>query len=111
MTEFIYLHGFASSPASKKATVFRKIFLEMGIPLDIPDLEGGDFKNMTLTRQMNILKQCLDRRKNTDTCLIGSSMGGYLAALAAQGRQEVRVACPPKTDPFAVLGFGSKPDD
>ncbi len=21
------------------------------------------------------------------------------------------VACPPKTDPFAVLGFGSKPDD
>jgi len=23
----------------------------------------------------------------------------------------VGVACPPKTDPFAVLGFGSKPDD
>ena len=21
------------------------------------------------------------------------------------------LACPPKTDPFAVLGFGSKPDD
>ncbi|MDP7654046.1 MAG: hypothetical protein QF757_05165, partial [Candidatus Marinimicrobia bacterium] len=21
------------------------------------------------------------------------------------------MACPPKTDPFAVLGFGSKPDD
>ncbi len=90
MTKFIYLHGFASSPASKKATAFREKFFEMGIPLDIPDLEGGDFKNMTLTRQMDILNQCLDCQKNTDTCLIGSSMGGYLAVLAAQGRQEVR---------------------
>jgi len=24
---------------------------------------------------------------------------------------KLQVACPPKTDPFAVLGFGSKPDD
>ncbi len=90
MTKFIYLHGFASGPASKKATAFREKFLEMGIPLETPDLEGGDFKNMTLTRQMDILNQCLDRHKNTDTCLIGSSMGGYLAILAAQGRREVR---------------------
>ena len=59
MTEFIYLHGFASSPSSKKATAFKNKFKEMGISLEIPDLEGGDFENMTLTRQMNILFQSL----------------------------------------------------
>ena len=29
MTEFIYLHGFASSPSSKKATAFKNKIKEM----------------------------------------------------------------------------------
>lgn len=90
MTEFVYLHGFASSPLSKKATAFKKKFNELGISLEIPDLEAGGFENMTLTRQMNILLECLDRFQNRDACLIGSSMGGYLAILAAQKRMDVR---------------------
>ncbi|MCH8158026.1 MAG: alpha/beta hydrolase [Nitrospinae bacterium] len=90
MTEFVYLHGFASSPQSRKAEAFKKKFNEIGIPLEIPDLEGGDFENMTLTSQMNILNQHLDRWKNRPACLIGSSMGGYLAVLAAEKRKEVQ---------------------
>ncbi|KMP12422.1 hypothetical protein UZ36_00710 [Candidatus Nitromaritima sp. SCGC AAA799-C22] len=90
MTQFIYLHGFASSPGSKKAAVFKSKFEEMGIPLEIPDLEGGDFQNMTLTRQMKVLHQCLERSKNKEVCLIGSSMGGYLAVLTAQEKKEIR---------------------
>jgi len=89
MTEFVYLHGFASSPSSKKATAFKHKFNEMGISLEIPDLEGGGFENMTLTRQLNILFNCLDQFKNKGTCLIGSSMGGYLAILSAQRRLDI----------------------
>ena len=90
MTEFIYLHGFASSPSSKKATAFKNKFKEMGISLEVPDLEASDFLNMTLTRQMNVLCQCLDRYQNSNVCLIGSSMGAYLAVLAAQGRANIK---------------------
>jgi len=62
----------------------------MGIHLEIPDLEGGDFENMTLTSQMNILDQHLDLWESRSACLIGSSMGGYLAVLAAEKRKEVQ---------------------
>lgn len=89
MTRFIYLHGFASSPDSNKAAAFKKHFLAKKIPLMVPDLEGGDFENITLTRQFEIVEGCLDRFPGTRCALIGSSMGGYLAALAAQLRQEV----------------------
>ena len=89
MAEFIYLHGFASSPSSKKATAFKKKFKETGISLEIPDLEGGDFENMTLTRQMSILSQRLDQSQDKVVCLIGSSMGAYLAVLAAQNRMNI----------------------
>ncbi|SVB43252.1 uncharacterized protein METZ01_LOCUS196106, partial [marine metagenome] len=75
MTKFIYLHGFASSPSSKKATAFKSKFKKMGISLEVPDLEGGNFENMTLTRQMDILSQSLDQSQNKRVCLIGSSMG------------------------------------
>ena len=84
MTKFIYLHGFASSPSSKKATAFRNKFYEMGVSLEVPDLEGGDFENMTLTSQMNLFSHCIEPFQNRNICVIGSSMGAYLAVLAAQ---------------------------
>ena len=90
MTEFVYLHGFASSPFSKKAAAFKNKFDGMGIPLEVPDLEEGGFEDMTLTRQMNILSKCLDQFQGRGACLIGSSMGGYLAVLAAQKREDIR---------------------
>ena len=34
----VYLHGFASSPASKKAAFFRDRFREVGVEIEIPDL-------------------------------------------------------------------------
>ena len=94
MTEFIYLHGFASSPSSKKATAFKNKFKEIGISLEIPDLEGGDFENMTLTRQMNVLSKCLDQSQDKEVCLIGSSMGAYLAVLAAQNSINIHAIYP-----------------
>ena len=90
MTEFIYLHGFASGPSSKKASVFKNKFQEVGLSLNIPDLEGGNFRNMTLTSQINIVFNLLDHLQSKKVCLIGSSMGGYLATLVAQRRVEIK---------------------
>lgn len=89
MTEFVYLHGFASSPASKKASLFTNRFNELGVSLSVPDLNGGDFENMTLTRQMNTLFHLMDQFKNKDVCIIGSSMGAYIAILAAQQKMNI----------------------
>jgi len=77
---FIYLHGFASSPGSRKARFFRERFQELGIGLEIPDLAQGDFRHLTLTAQLDVIAQV---SRNQPVSLIGSSMGGYLAALYA----------------------------
>ncbi len=97
MIQFVYLHGFASSPQSQKAMAFTKRFAELGLPLTVPDLEGGDFKHLTISRQLKIIEKTLDSFAGISFALIGSSMGGYLAALTAQIRPEVKGAylmCP-----------------
>ncbi|MBT3514727.1 MAG: alpha/beta fold hydrolase [Nitrospina sp.] len=92
MTEFVYLHGFASGPSSQKASAFKKKFKEIGISIYIPDLEGGNFENMTLSSQLNIIFNLLNQLNSKEVCLIGSSMGGYLASLVAELRDEVKAA-------------------
>ena len=49
MTEFVYLHGFASGPSSQKATAFKNKFKEIGVSLNTPDLEGGNFEKSNFT--------------------------------------------------------------
>lgn len=83
MTPVIYLHGFASSPASKKAAYFSSKFGTGRIR--VPDLVGEDFYGMTLSRQL----EEIDRAAGADPVdLMGSSMGGYLAALFAAANPE-----------------------
>ena len=88
VTKFIYLHGFASGPASHKAMAFQKAFAEKKVSLRIPDLEDGDFENLTITGQVERVRKLMDECASARFGLIGSSMGGYLAALLAQ-------LCPP----------------
>lgn len=83
----LYLHGFASGPASTKAQVFRARLGELGVGLEIPDL-APDFTHMTITSQLAIVAPFLAREP---VVLMGSSLGGYLAALvAAQQPERVR---------------------
>jgi pimeloyl-ACP methyl ester carboxylesterase len=89
VTQFIYLHGFASGPGSKKATEFKKRFNSASISLTVPDLEGGDFQRLSLTKQLKIVDDCMGKVSGEPVGLIGSSMGGYLAALTAQMHEEV----------------------
>lgn len=86
MSRYIYLHGFASSPGSRKARFFEERFRELGIALEIPDLAEGNFRGLTLSAQLNVVAHLA---RGERVSLIGSSMGGYLAALYAARHPEV----------------------
>jgi pimeloyl-ACP methyl ester carboxylesterase len=84
MTRLAYLHGFASGPGSTKAQFMKVRFAERGMTLDVPDL-APDFTHMTIASMLAIVEGILD---GGPTVLLGSSLGGYLAALAAVRRPE-----------------------
>ncbi len=76
----LYLHGFASSPRSRKATVLgAQLRDELGYQVQVPDLEEGAFPELTISRQLALI----DRTLQPPAVLIGSSLGGYLASLYA----------------------------
>ena len=87
----LYLHGFASSPASKKAQFFKGKFAAHGVETLVPDLAQGNFGALTLSGQLRAAEQAAEGRP---VAVMGSSMGGYLAALYASRHPETsRVIC------------------
>jgi pimeloyl-ACP methyl ester carboxylesterase len=80
MTHVVYLHGFASSPHSSKAQYFRRKFAACGVPLEIPRLDEGRFEELTISGQLKVIEEALG---DQPAILVGSSLGGYLAALYA----------------------------
>jgi hypothetical protein len=82
----VYLHGFASGPLSRKAQFFREKLASVGIALEIPALDEGDFEHLTITGQLALITRLLN---NEPAVLIGSSMGGYLAALYGSRHPEI----------------------
>ncbi|MEM7554049.1 MAG: YqiA/YcfP family alpha/beta fold hydrolase [Cyanobacteria bacterium P01_A01_bin.84] len=89
MQQFIYLHGFASSPNSTKAQYLRDRFAECDISLQIPDLNLGDFSCLTITRQLKQVAVELSK-STTDITLIGSSLGGFTAAYLGQKYPQIK---------------------
>lgn len=83
---YIYLHGFASGPLSRKAQTFKNALRASGNTLEIPDLAQSDFEHLTLSGQLNVIGRLLG---GEPACLTGSSMGGYLAALYASSHPEI----------------------
>ena len=86
-TRILYLHGFASGPGSKKAGIFRERFRRRGIELEVPDLAEGGFERLTLSGQLAVVERVA---RGEAVSLMGSSMGGYVAALYAARHPEVR---------------------
>jgi pimeloyl-ACP methyl ester carboxylesterase len=99
-----YLHGFASSAGSTKAGYFAERLRIHGVPLHCPDFNAPDFKTLTMTRMLAQLESELCGRtilpglpglpggegtpatpgiEDGPVTLVGSSLGGTLAILAA----------------------------
>jgi uncharacterized protein len=85
---YLYLHGFASGPQSTKAVDLRDRFAQQGIALNIPDLNQGDFFNLTLTRQLQQCEAILATQPEPWT-ILGSSLGGLTAAWLGQRNASV----------------------
>jgi uncharacterized protein len=88
MINVIYLHGFASGPDSSKAHFFRDLLNQKNINVIIPDLNLPDFADLTISRALRQIQEIADSLEG-DIHLMGSSLGGYMAALFSE--QENRV--------------------
>jgi uncharacterized protein len=84
MTKYLYLHGFASGPQSKKASFLKERFqTEYNIFLQTPDLNPDDFSGFTLTRAIALAAALIEDSED-EWVVIGSSMGGLIATLLAE---------------------------
>ncbi len=84
LMNYLYLHGFASSHNSYKATYMQQKFAELGLTLHVPDLNLTDFSTVTLSDQLAYLDRTY-LQQGDPTIVFGSSLGGFLAVqLAAQ---------------------------
>lgn len=79
----VYLHGFASSPESGKARRFAAACAERGIGFTCPDLNEPSFETLTVTRMLDQTRAAIDATGDAEVTLVGSSLGGYVAAHAA----------------------------
>jgi len=80
----LYLHGFASGPSSHKARVLSGRFGAAGVRLEVPDLTPGEdgFERSSPSSMLAIAKRALAAAPPPHA-IIGSSLGGYLAAILA----------------------------
>jgi uncharacterized protein len=82
MALILYLHGFASSSHSGKATYLAERLRARGQQVDIPDLNLPDFSTLTVTRMLGQVRTLLNGARGPVT-VFGSSLGGYVAVNAA----------------------------
>ena len=90
LSQVLYLHGFASGPNSTKGGFFSQRFAELGVAVRRPDLNEDDFEGLRITRELELIEQVSRRIK--PTLVMGSSHGGYLAALHACRHPELAPA-------------------
>ena len=84
----IYLHGWCSSPQSAKAQLFQRLWQARQCSLFVPDFNQPDFFNLTLSRQIQQVKQHITAY--SEVILIGSSLGALTALWLAETCPQVR---------------------
>jgi len=84
-----YLHGFASGPLSKKGQRLRAAFAERGLELLLPDLNAPSFRQLSPTAMLARLDALDAEHGDAEGWgLVGSSLGGWLAARWAELRPD-----------------------
>jgi hypothetical protein len=97
MRHVFYLHGFASSAKSAKATFFAERLRAHGLALHCPDFNEPDFETITATRMLGQMDEAMAALPPGPVALIGSSLGGFVAYhtayrhAAARGRARTSV--------------------
>ena len=80
----VYLHGFASSPASSKAIFLKNLLLAHGVEFHCPDLNHPDFSTMTVSRMVKKVQAIIEKLSKGPVVLCGSSLGAFVALHAAE---------------------------
>jgi pimeloyl-ACP methyl ester carboxylesterase len=89
---YLYLHGFGSSPASRKGQAMASAFSERGVKLHLPDLNQPSFAQLSHAAMLATIDDCVAANDSAQSwVLVGSSLGGWLAARWAELHPE-RVA-------------------
>jgi pimeloyl-ACP methyl ester carboxylesterase len=85
-SRYAYLHGFASSPLSKKGRALRRAFADRGIPFELPDLNQPSFASLSHDACLGAIDamDCAAKREGERWRFVGSSFGGWLAARWAE---------------------------
>jgi predicted esterase YcpF (UPF0227 family) len=86
---FLYLHGFASGPRSRKGLAFVEHFAERGVAIECLDLRVPSFEQLRLTEMLEVTRNAIGSPRDR-VVLFGSSLGGLTAARVAE--RDPRVA-------------------
>src|SRR5262245_34989056 len=92
ISHVVYLHGFASSPASSKAQRFRQECEARGLGFACPDFNEPAFDTLTVTRMLDQTRDAIASVGDGPVALVGSSLGGFVAVHAAARATPGKVA-------------------
>ena len=91
----VYLHGFNSSPGSHKAQVMQRFMEERGL--------GAQYACPALPPLASDALKTIEPLVRQDTCLVGSSLGGFYATYLAEKHRLKAVLINPAIDPHVGL--------
>lgn len=78
----VYLHGFASSPASSKAQRFAAELSRRRVGYSCPDFNKPAFETLTASRMLDQTRAAIEGAE-APVALVGSSLGAFVAVHAA----------------------------
>ena len=112
--QVVYLHGFASSPASSKAEFLKRRLAARGVAFHCPDLNQPDFSTLTASRMIARTAALVSTLPPGPVALFGSSLGAFVALQVAE--QAAAKAAAKAPQPIAqlvllapALDFGRRP--
>lgn len=80
---WLYLHGFASGPGSKKGTALAAHYAKQGVALERLDVRRPSLQSLRLSAIVEHVRSCIGTERDR-AVLFGSSLGGLAACRVAE---------------------------